>query len=272
LDELHQQNKESKGQMNDMLKLFEEDIYEKQYRSLHLISQVQLYGPLNIGGRRYRNIDDDEDDQMDYKNQFVHELRDYLREKYDGELFTVEVFDEVFFENLFLKQLMKDTSWAILSIIFVVCVFIVHLRSVFLAMISMMLIIFSVPLTAMITEGVLGVTFFGQMQMSIVFIICGVSADDIFVFMDAWRQSKNFDPDIIHPDDKKRRMAYTFRRASRAMLFTSSTTSAAFIINAFSAVMPLKAFGIFAAVIVIVNFLEAAFVFPTALLFYEQNI
>lgn len=108
--------------------------------------------------------------------------------------------------------------------------------------------------------------------MGIIFIVIGISADDIFVFMDAWRQSRKLDPEIVDPNDKERRMAYTFRRASRAMLFTSSTTSVAFIINTFSPIMPLKAFGIFAAVIVVVNFIEATFIFPTALLFYEEYI
>ena len=76
-------------------------------------------------------------------------------------MFTIDVFDDIFYDNLFIRQLWKDSSWAICSIIFVICVFVFHLRSVFLAMIAVMLIIFSMPLTAMITEGVIGVTFFG---------------------------------------------------------------------------------------------------------------
>lgn len=49
-------------------------------------------------------------------------------------------------------------------------------------------------------------------------------------------------------------MAISFRRASKAMLATSFTTSVSFLANAFSPIMPIKSFGIFASILVPMNY------------------
>ena len=70
--------------------------------------------------------------------------------------------------------------------------------------------------------------------------------------------------------DKKKRMAYAFRRAGRAMAITSSTTSVAFLANVFSPLMPIKAFGIFSGVIVPVNYFLVVMMLPPATIIYEK--
>ena len=110
------------------------------------------------------------------------------------------------------------------------------------------------------------------MHLTILFVVIGISADDIFVFMDAWRQSATLVPSIMGESDYEKRMAYSFRRAFRAMMFTSTTTSLAFFSNYFSPVMVMKSLGLFAATIVMVNFYQAVIVFPTAIIIYELKI
>lgn len=141
-----------------------------------------------------------------------------------------------------------------------------HLNSSLLSFIGIMIIILSFPTTIMITEGVLQVTFFSNLHSLVVFIVLGIAADDIFVFVDGWRQSANIN---LFKHDVKRRMAYSFRRAVRAMAVTSSTTSVAFMANYFSPLMPIKAFGIFAGIIIPVNYLLVVMVFPPATIFFE---
>jgi len=172
-------------------------------------------------------------------------------------------------EDKFGELIENDTSYAALSMMFVFVFFIFHLKSLFLAFTGIMLIIFSFPLTVMITEGILGCTFFSNLHSLAVFIVLGIAADDIFVFTDAWGQSKNIS---IFNGNKRKRMAYTFRRASRAMAVTSSTTAVAFFANMFSPIMPIKAFGLFAGVIVPANFFLVIMVFPSAVIFYEEHI
>ena len=67
-------------------------------------------------------------------------------------------------------------------------------------------------------------------------------------------------------------MAYTFRRAAKAILATSSTTAFAFLSNGFSSLMPVSAFGYFAFVIVPVNYVPIVLYFPSFLIVYETKI
>jgi len=72
--------------------------------------------------------------------------------------------------------------------------------------------------------------------------------------------------------DLERRMAYSFRRAARAMAVTSSTTSVAFFANIASPMLPIRAFGVYAGVIVPVNYLLVVMVFPPAAIIYDKYI
>ena len=67
-------------------------------------------------------------------------------------------------------------------------------------------------------------------------------------------------------------MAYTFRRAYKAILATSSTTAFAFLSNGYSQLMPISAFGYFAFVIVPVNYVLIVFYFPCYLIIYEDHV
>ena len=106
------------------------------------------------------------------------------------------------------------------------------------------------------------------MHTLIIFIVLGISADNVFVFMDAWRQSARIGNNLLK-DSKYKRMAYSFRRASRAIAVTSSTTAAAFFANFFSPIMPIKSFGIFAGFVVLINYVLTISIFPPAVIFTE---
>ena len=102
-----------------------------------------------------------------------------------------------------------------------------------------------------------------------IFIVLGIAADDIFVFCDAWRQAGLIP---VLANDEKRRMAYAFKRSFRAIAVTSSTTAVAFLANASSEIRPIRAFGIFAAIIVPVNFLIVIMVMPSVQIFYDRHL
>ena len=70
----------------------------------------------------------------------------------------------------------------------------------------------------------------------------------------------------------EKRLSYSFRRAARAMAITSSTTAVAFFANALTPIQQIQTFGIFAGIIVPVNYLLVIMVFPPAVVWYEENI
>ena len=102
-----------------------------------------------------------------------------------------------------------------------------------------------------------------------IFIVLGIAADDIFVFCDAWRQSATI-PFIA--DNLHRRMAYSFKRSFNAILVTSSTTAIAFLANALSDIRPIRAFGIFAAIIIPVNFVLVILVMPSTQIIHDKYL
>lgn len=104
----------------------------------------------------------------------------------------------------------------------------------------------------------------------IIYIVLGIAADDIFVFYDAYQQSAEMDKKVM--DSKNKRLAYAFRRAARAMAITSSTTAVSFFANAISSIASISAFGIFAGIIVPVNYLLVIMIFPPAVIWYEEKI
>ena len=65
-------------------------------------------------------------------------------------------------------------------------------------------------------------------------------------------------------------MAYTFKRAFKAILVTSSTTCVAFLANGLSDVVPIRAFGIFAAIIIPVNFVLIILIMPSIQLIHDR--
>ena len=65
-------------------------------------------------------------------------------------------------------------------------------------------------------------------------------------------------------------MAYTFKRAFKAILVTSSTTSVAFLANGLSEIVPIRAFGIFAAIIIPVNFVLIIMIIPAIQLIHDN--
>ena len=64
-------------------------------------------------------------------------------------------------------------------------------------------------------------------------------------------------------------MAYSFRRAYKAIAVTSSTTSVAFASNIFSPIVPIRAFGFQSALIVLVNYFMVVMIMPSVQITYE---
>ena len=173
--------------------------------------------------------------------------------------------------DIFLAMILNDVLFALFSVGFVFFYFIIHMKSKFMSLIGTSIILFSFPITVCITEGIGGVTYVGSLQVIAIYMVLGIAADDIFVFIDAWKRSANLSEEVFQ-GSKQKRMAYAFRSSARAMAITSSTTSVAFFANIFSPLLPIKTFGIFSGVIIPVNFILVVMFMPPAAIIYEEYI
>eukprot|EP01048_Picozoa_sp_COSAG05_P017533 COSAG05_NODE_2406_length_3102_cov_1.630703_1_plen_413_part_10 len=97
------------------------------------------------------------------------------------------------------------------------------------------------------------------------FVICGIGADDIFVMVDAWKQSFIMLPPSTPLEN---RISWAHSRASSAMLVTSFTTAAAFLSNTVNYVIPVALFGAFMALLVMINYVMVCTMFPSVIVLH----
>jgi len=154
--------------------------------------------------------------------------------------------------------------------LFIVFVYIsIHTRSIFISFTAILSLLVSLPISLVIYKSIMGIHYFSQLHILSLFLMIGIGADDIFVFYDAWGQSNHIN---YMKGDIQKRMAFTFKRAAKAMLVTSLTTTGAFFATSFSSIVPISAFGYFATIIVPLNYLLAIFVLPNYIMVRELYI
>ena len=66
----------------------------------------------------------------------------------------------------------------------------IHTRSIFITLLSTIQITLAFPITYYIYSVPMGVTWFPFLNYLALFILFGIGADDLFIFVDAWRQSE----------------------------------------------------------------------------------
>lgn len=99
-------------------------------------------------------------------------------------------FGMVMFFREFLTAIQKDTTMVVFAILFVFACLFAHTRSTLVACLSMWQIVMSIPFTMIIYQGVLGITYLSSIHSTATFLICGIGADDCFVFVDGFKQAK----------------------------------------------------------------------------------
>eukprot|EP00761_Pharyngomonas_kirbyi_P008154 gb/GECH01008165.1/.p1 GENE.gb/GECH01008165.1/~~gb/GECH01008165.1/.p1 ORF type:complete len:493 (+),score=101.51 gb/GECH01008165.1/:1-1479(+) len=162
-----------------------------------------------------------------------------------------------------------DAGFALGSALMVYLVMIIHTRSIFLATAGMIQIILSFPLCYFIFRVIIAMPRTNVLNFLGLFIILGIGADNIFIFVDAWRQSELEDDSISSSNE--RRLAWTYSRSVKTMAVTTSSTFFAFIANAISIIPPIRYFGIFVGMLVAANFLLVCSWFPAAIVLNDKT-
>lgn len=144
-----------------------------------------------------------------------------------------------------------------------------YMGSIFLSSGGILTILMSIPVSMLIYKKIFAVYYFSSIHIAVVIIVIGIGADDIFVFHDTWCQAMKIRS--IRRNNLKV-ITYTTRKSASAMFLTSFTSTMAFAACSFSDVMPIKAFGIFASILVPVVFLLTLISQPFAYFIYMNYI
>eukprot|EP00003_Mantamonas_plastica_P024929 TRINITY_DN476_c0_g1_i4.p1 TRINITY_DN476_c0_g1~~TRINITY_DN476_c0_g1_i4.p1 ORF type:complete len:626 (+),score=196.36 TRINITY_DN476_c0_g1_i4:232-2109(+) len=167
------------------------------------------------------------------------------------------------------ELLIHDGLLAFASFAFVVFYLRFHTGSWFLASLGMTHVLMSFPVAYFVYLVILNIRAFYGLNFLSIYIILAIGADDIFVFVDAYKQSNTLPfklrNSLVH------RMSWTWRRASHAMLITSLTTTIAFSATAVSQLVSVSVFGLFTAMLVVCNYLFVITWFPCVVILYNRN-
>ena len=107
-----------------------------------------------------------------------------LNKKYPD--YVIYNFGRAYIYRYFYRQLLYDVLWSGFSAM-VVYIFVTwHTKSFFISSTSMSMILFSFPITLVLYRQVLNVTNISSLHLMVVFVVLGISADNIFVLWDAW--------------------------------------------------------------------------------------
>lgn len=171
--------------------------------------------------------------------------------------------------DIIVDILVSDALKAVLSFVFVYFYLRIMIGSWFLATVGMLEIFLSLPLAWYFFSNVLGIKYFSTLNVLCLFIVAAIGADDIFVFMDAYRQSAQKEELL---ESMETRMSWVYRRSGNAMLITSTTTCFAFLCTILSPIAGTRSFGIFAALVIFFDYILVMTLFCTAVVIFHDRL
>ena len=249
---------------------------DKDFNTTNLISrwsrsQIAFGGPLpdllQDGSREFKVVQEDSAMQRNRLAGWIKTdiLPDIGQTK--GATEVMYMMPSITFEVM-LGLLVVDGALAIISVALVFIWMRIMTGSTFLAAAGMSEIILSIPVSWFVMRTV-GINYFGMINIMTLFMVCAVGADDIFVFMDAYVQSKYEGPEINR--DLATRMSWVFRKSGHAMLITSLTTCSAFLCCLATPIPGTQSFGIFAALVIAVDYILVMTLFCSSVIVYHNH-
>jgi protein dispatched 1 len=142
----------------------------------------------------------------------------------------------------------------------------IHTRSPFLTFIGLLQIVLSFPLSYFVYTLIWGLEFFPFLNFIGVFVLFALGADDVFVAVDKWKNTRiEHDRDASVADIA----AIALPDAAGAMFLTSFTTAVAFFSTAVCPVAPIKCFAIFCGLLVSIDYIMCVLLVFPALCIYD---
>eukprot|EP01084_Bolivina_argentea_P275195 469243_1 len=172
----------------------------------------------------------------------------------------------VILENELYYYLAQDLNLAIWSLLLIYIVVYLYCRSFYITSLGLLGVCSSFIPCFAIYHMIWGESF-NLVNMVALWVILGIGADDIFVFMSSYRRAplESVNGTII---PNHLRLAFAYREAGSAMFVTSFTTACSFFSLCLSTINPLPQFGWFLGSLVLCNFVLVMSYFPCILQSY----
>lgn len=231
----------------------EEHAYASMTRTI-----VPIGYPLSLD----QKLEDMEDEMETYLvNNFkptIHNIQNHHKS------FSIIYWSYLLFRYDIVIQIFFDLMLAVGSILFIFGFIVYHTKSMWISTFAVSSILTSFLCTNIIYRVVLDYRYFGFFHVITLFIILGIGADDLFVFLDVWKNTG-----YQRYDTLALRLSSAYKKSIKSMFFTSLTTTVAFFASAFSPLLATQSFGIFAGLLVIVNYISVVVYFPTVVIIHH---
>lgn len=235
--------------------------------SMYSRAMINWGGPLNV------TSDNSDDEDEDILKQYIVDnmLQDMEQISSDNHNSYINsyYFMGVLIADVLLDISKKDAMLALFSFGFVFLYIRVAVGSWFLALIGFMEILMSLPVSWFLFTVVFQIKYFSYLNTLCLFIVAAIGADDIFIFMDAYKHSAHQDSSVL--DSLESRMSWVYRRAGFAMAITSATTCSAFLCTLITPLVGVRAFGIFAAIVIFIDYVLVMSLFCTSVVIYHNK-
>jgi len=232
-----------------------------------------------LGGREVSKTYNDDTEYKDEKmlKKYITKLLLQDMNKIATEDHNPEVNSSYFMGSLTLDILfdivIRDVSLALFSFLFVCTYIRISLGSWFLAAVGLLEIGLSIPVAWFLFTVCFRIEYFTFLNSLALFIVAAIGADDIFIFMDTYRQSATPSPaDAYILESLESRMSYVYRRTGSAMALTSATTCFAFLSTLATPLAGMRAFGIFTALVIFIDYVLVMTLFCTAVVIYHKKL
>ena len=240
-------------------------IEKKSAKSQYTRSLLYIGWPLE----GFSNTNDEEEKQTEKLNQLIVDaFSSILRRKHEDGVGNIAFYynNNALRRNALQSQIIFDLMLAIASLTFIFIFSWFHTGSIWLTAWGIFSIVSSFNITILIYRIVFDYRYFGTFHVLSIFIILGIGCDDIFIFMDTWKLSRNekFN-NLVH------RLSKVYKTAAKTTFITSFTTMVAFLSNMQSPLLAIYSFGLFSAILIMVNYFSIILFFPVILILHHKS-
>ncbi|XP_065061104.1 protein dispatched homolog 3-like [Rhopilema esculentum] len=228
-------------------------------KSKFLRSQINFGIPL----KGYEDNDHSLEEQHEIFRKFLVKFVEQLESSSSDEVTVLYGSSEIYDYEI-KHTFYHDVMLAVISFgLIILLLFILTSFSLWLTIFGVLTIVFSFPLSYFVYRVLLGINTVGILTGTTAFVIIGIGVDDVFVFINVFRQA-------THLKDIRERMKHLIATAGKATFFTSFTTAAAFGANALTKVPAVHDFGLFTCILVMSCWLMVVLLMPPALFLWQK--
>ena len=204
------------------------------------------------------------DDGLVFYEAWHSPVEGMIETSYDGAKLTSVFLGPNLKNTIFFEELYKDLYGIVpCMFLFVFLLIQFHSGSNWVAAAGLFQILGAFGAGFTFYEVLLWRPFFPFLNLMSLPLVMGIGADDIFVYVDAWRQSFTLLPGETPIAN---RLSWTIKRAGSAMLVTSMTTTVSLIANCVSPITSIKCFGLMAGMVITADFVLMLIFIPCVVL------